>query len=166
MEQHLITSKEIGTLARPVSRNIDDARLLVCIDEAEQIDIKPTLGDSLLLDILDNKEGEYDELLAGGRYDKGVFKGLKVVAAYYAYARLIRISDTNVTRYGVVSKDDEYSTRIGEHERNKQVAEARNVADRYFSECLSYMRYKGFISGCNDKRVQPQQRIKYNIIGE
>lgn len=164
--EHLITNKEIGALARPVSRNIDDARLLVCIEEAEQIDIKPTLGDALLLKILDNDEGKYDELLAGSRYEKGVFKGLKAVVAYYAYARLIRISDTNVTRYGIVSKDDEYSTRIGEHERNKQVADARNVADRYFSECLSYMRYKGFISGCNDKRVQPQQRLKINIIGD
>lgn len=165
--QHLIQTNEIGKLARPISRNIDDARLLVCIDEAEQIDIKPTIGDELLLQITDEENAiKFHELLNGCQFGNRTHKGLKTVAAYYAYARLIRIADTNVTRYGVVSKDDEYSTRISENERRTAVADARDVADRYFSECLSYMRYKGLLSPCKRTRVQPQQRTKFNIIGD
>lgn len=165
--EHLITSKEVGTLARPVSRNIDDARLLVCIDEAEQIDVKPTIGDELLLQLLDEQNFvKFNDLLNGCQFSKRTHKGLKAVIAYYAYARLIRIADTNVTRYGVVSKDDDYSTRISENERRTAVADARNVADRYFSETIAYMRYKGLLSPCMRTRVQPQQRVKLNIIGE
>ena len=172
--QHLITKDDVLELARPASRHIDNDRIVVCINEAEQIDIKKTIGDDLLLAIMDNVDGKYDELLEGGRYidsqqKNRVFAGLRTVVSYYAYARLVQIADSYLSRFGFVSKDEEYSSRVSVSEKKNQVADVRAVADNYFEECITYMQETGILpEKCcgNSISVRPQQRPTYSIIGD
>lgn len=77
--------------------------------------MKLALGDALLLDVKEHQEN-YDELLNGGSYDAGYgekrsFVGLKTALAYYTYARIVKNGDGNVTRFGFMNKNNEYSSR-------------------------------------------------------
>lgn len=67
--EHIITPSEIVSLGRPIGK-VDDDKLIAYITEAEQMNIKPALGDELFLNIL--KDGEtndiYKVLLNGGTY--------------------------------------------------------------------------------------------------
>ncbi len=64
------------------------------IRESEDIDLKSSLGDELLMDIRLNPE-KYNDLLNGGEYKdkcgyKHTFSGLKTALAYYTYARIVK----------------------------------------------------------------------------
>ena len=67
--EHIISPDEIVKLGRPIGK-VEEAKLLAYITEAEQMNIKPALGDELFLSIL--AEGEendlYKVLLNGGTY--------------------------------------------------------------------------------------------------
>ena len=124
---HLITTTEIRTLGRPIGKIADD-KLNAFITEAEQLHIKPILGDDLYLKLLKEVE-ETDEskrdpdrkmLLAGGSYytDEGTeneeihsFMGLKVVISYFVYAQNLMVGDIESTRYGSVIKNGDYSNQ-------------------------------------------------------
>ncbi len=171
--KHLITSSEVGAYSRPVSRHIDNKRIEICISEAERLDIIPTLRDTFFYDITENQDDKkYDVLVNGGQWkDKnGLIHdivGLKATLAYYVYARLVRIADDNVTRFGFVNKEDEYSERCALKEKIQAYTDARLVADGYLKECLCYLRHnaKDFPL-FKDANIRRYGRTTYNIIGE
>ena len=68
--EHLLTTDEAAKIGRPINGKIDHERILAYITEAEQMNIKPVLGDRLFLDILQNGEvnEQYKVLLNGGTY--------------------------------------------------------------------------------------------------
>lgn len=142
MQQLLLTSDEVSTLARIVSMHVDSDKIDIYIRESENIDIKPALGDALFIDLHDHPE-KYELLLEGGKYEDecGVHTlvGLKSALAYYAYARLVKNGDGNVTRFGYVNKADEYSSRPDTKERVMAYNDAFSVADSYMKECLMYL---------------------------
>ncbi|WP_303742859.1 hypothetical protein, partial [uncultured Duncaniella sp.] len=59
---HLITPSEVTQYGRPISAKTDNDKLNAYIIEAEQMNIKPVLGDDLFLSILE--KGEDDEKVA------------------------------------------------------------------------------------------------------
>ena len=143
MQQYLITIEEVMSLARDISQYVDKAKIEVYLRESENIDIKTTLGDSLFLDVKECSE-KYSTLLNGGVYetgcgDKKVFTGLKVALAYYTFARIVKNGDGNVTRFGFVNKDSEYSSRSDIKEKVVAYNDAFSVADRYLKECVRYL---------------------------
>lgn len=143
MRQYLITFDEVSLLARGMSMHIEQEKIEIYIRESEDIDIKPALGDALFIDIQDNPN-KYDLLINGGVYeDKGgkhVMTGLKTALAYYSYARLVKNGDGNVTRYGFVNKEDEYSSRTDSKERVMAYNDAFSIADSYMKECVLYLK--------------------------
>ena len=143
MRQYLITSDEVPLLARGMSIHIEQEKIETYIRESEDIDIKPSIGDALFIDIQEHSE-KYDILMNGGvyedRYGKHVMTGLKTALAYYAYARLVKNGDGNVTRYGYVNKDDDYSSRPDSKERVMAYNDAFSIADSYMKECLQYLK--------------------------
>lgn len=167
----LIKANEVTDLSRPISGHIDDKKINTYIRESEDIDLKSSLGDELLMDIRLNPE-KYNDLLNGGEYKdkcgyKHTFSGLKTALAYYTYARIVKNNDINVTRFGVTFKEDDYSNKVSVKERVLAYNDAFSVADKYLHECVlflsankeKYPLYRGI------GKVK-SNRIKYRTIGE
>ena len=95
------------------------------------------------------KRSIYEILLRGGRYlannncnsqSPRIFKGLYAAIGYYAYSKLVRKNNRNITRFGYVDKDDEYSSSI---EFKMQIADendALKTADIYISDCITFIK--------------------------
>lgn len=140
---YLITTDEVGTLTRGMSVYVDKEKIEAYISEAENMDIRPALGDALFLDIKAEQD-KYQLLLVGGEYetkcgDKKLLVGLKSALAYYSYARLVKNGDGYVTRFGFLNKENEYSGRPEFKEKLQAYNDAFDVASRYMKECVDYL---------------------------
>lgn len=104
--QKLITRNDIAKY-RQVSKTPNDDKLNEMILDAQILDLQPLLGESLYNKIVANP-ADHEELLAGGVYEvDGIGYtnyGLKMVLAYFAYARYIMFSSVTDTPFSVVEK--------------------------------------------------------------
>lgn len=157
--EHIITPGEVVSLGRPIGK-VDDKKLLAYITEAEQMNIKPALGDELFLDILSQGEDNdlYKILLNGGTYKDNnrntrSFVGLKVALSYFVYAQNVMTGDFQSTRYGTVIKQGEYSQGISSKERSDCYNNALEVARHYLSECISFCKVNNLIVNRSGKRT-------------
>lgn len=171
MQQYLITTSEVAILSRTMSIHIDEEEIETYLRESESIDIKSALGDALYLDVKGNPE-KYEVLLDGGVYEtesgeKKLLTGLKTALAYYTYARIVKNGDSNVTRYGLIQKESEYSSHTEFKEKVMAYNDAFSIADRYLKECVLFLDekndefplYKG-------KGKIKANRIVYRVIGD
>lgn len=143
MQQYLITTLEVADLSRGMSVHVDEDKIETYIRESESIDIKSALGDAFYLDVREHPE-KYALLLDGGTYEdkcgeKKIFMGIKTALAYYTYARIVKNGDFNVTRYGLMQKEDEYSSRPDIKEKVMAYNDAFSIADRYLKECVMFL---------------------------
>ena len=168
MQTNLITPREVGYLSRDISQHVDEARIETYIRESENIDIKSALGDTLFLDVKANPS-KHTLLLDGGTYQangkKEVFSGLKTALAYYTYARVVKNVDTNVTRFGLVHKDSEYSSEVEFKEKMQSYNDAFSIADSYLKECVRFLsetKYELY----DGKGKIISHRTRFRIIGE
>lgn len=158
--KHLLTIDELRTLGRPIGKVADD-KLTAYITEAEQLHIKPILGDELFIALL-NEQDKADEekdkdktmLLDGGSYvaEDGCggetihsFMGLKVAISYFVYAQNLMVGDVESTRYGSVVKSGDYSDRLSSKERSDAYNNTLEVANNYLKECVAYCKEKGLV---------------------
>lgn len=157
--EHLLTASEASTLGRPIGK-VDEARLLAYITEAEQMNVKPVLGERLFKRLLD--EGDTDEtlimLLGGGTYTDAdgqphTFTGLKTAMAYFVYAQNVMSGDFQSTRFGMVVKNGDYSTALSSKERSDTYNNAIEVASFYLDECVSYCKEMGLFANVRRKSV-------------
>ncbi|MCL1933981.1 MAG: hypothetical protein FWF53_09260 [Candidatus Azobacteroides sp.] len=177
---HLTTPDNIKKNTRPVSAHLDDGRIEIYIDEAEQLNIKPVIGDELFIDLLEYVDASdksqfpvaYETLLDGGIYEqtrcgttgKKTFKGLRSALEYYVYAKLVKNNDDNVTRFGFVNKDEDYSSRPSLNIKLAAEKDALSVADGYRSDCIDYLKE-------NSKNIpkfkigKAKNRLRIKIIG-
>jgi len=143
---------------------MDEKRVNAFIREAENIDLKPTLG--YLLEEIKKEPSKYTILLEGGEYktecgEKKVLVGLKAALAYYTYSRIIKSGDLNIARFGAVYKEVNESSRPSEKERVIASNDAYSVANRYLQECVEYL------GSCNcNKRTIKSNRIVYKVLGD
>lgn len=104
--QPLITRSDIAKY-RQIAKSHNDAKLNEMILDAQMLDLQPLIGESLYNKILASPE-DYQDLLEGGIYETdGISNtnyGLKMVIAYFAYARHIMFSSVMDTAYSVVEK--------------------------------------------------------------
>lgn len=143
MQGYLITSKEVTLLSRDMSSHIDEDKINTYIRESEDIDIKSALGDALFMDLKEHPE-KYETLLNGGAYmdrcgETHCFSGLKRTLAYYAYARLVKNADGNLTRFGFVEKGNEYSNNAEFKKQLMAYNDAFSIADTYLKECVMFL---------------------------
>lgn len=129
--------------ARVFSQHIDARKVESYIFEAENVNVRPTLGDEMYLAIVKNPT-KFSTLLNGGEYTDNsgcakVFVGLYSAISYYAYARLLKNIDVNVSRFGVTYKDDENSSRLTMAEKMMHYNDASAIADKYMQECIHYI---------------------------
>lgn len=133
-------------MSRGMSVHVDEDKIETYIRESESIDIKSALGDALYLDVKEHPE-KYELLLDGGTYEdkrgeKKMLMGIKTALAYYTYARIVKNGDGNVTRYGFVQKEDEYSSLTDIKEKVMAYDDAFSIADRYLKECVMFLEDK------------------------
>ena len=106
MMQHLITRNDIAQY-RQISKTPNDAKLNEMILDAQILDLQPLLGESLYNKILASP-ADYEALLGGGIYEvDGIGYtnyGLKMVLAYFAYARYVMFASVTDTPFSVVEK--------------------------------------------------------------
>lgn len=155
--EHIISPEEVVKLGRPIGK-VDSEKLLAYITEAEQMSIKPALGDDLFLKLLSEGEGNdlYKILLDGGTYNDSngnirSFVGLKVTLSYYVYAQNVMTGDFNSTRFGMVVKQGDYSQGISSKERSDCYNNALEVANHYLSDCIAFCKSRNLF-GNNRKR--------------
>lgn len=158
--EHILQPDEVRSLGRPIGK-VADEKLTAFITEAEQLHIKPVLGDELFLRLLDeNEQGSNDikKLLNGGTYtDKRErlrsFMGLKVALSYFVYAQNLMSGDIESTRFGSVLKNGDFSTRISSKERSDAYNNAVDVAKAYLKECVEYCMETGLIKTAGKAKI-------------
>lgn len=165
----LITPSEISTLAREVF--IDDSKATRFIDEAEDMDVRPALGDKMMNHIRTSRDANLLPLLNGDTYEYNgqtyTFSGLKKAIAYYAYARLIVGGDIEVTRSGINSRDSDYSHKAVIEERQQVSRECSAIADRHMNQLLDYIKRTDSLAQYLERPNRADtQRTKCKIIGD
>lgn len=151
--KHIVTTSEIRDLGRPISSKVDEDKLLSYIYETERLNIKPTLGDKLFSEVLQYVENpgtknEVMELLInGGEYtdkrdDYHMLSGLKMAISYFVYAQYVMDGDFQLTRAGVVIKDNAYSSHISSKERSDCYNNALTAANGFLGEVKDFIRDK------------------------
>lgn len=116
--------------------------------ESQQFDVKNWLGDSLLNElstqvIPDTLTALNETLLEGGSYVYNectyLFQGLKAAIIYYAFARYTNYSAYNYTAAGIVIKESDYSTPVGDKITQRLETDSRLKADAIRDEVTLYL---------------------------
>lgn len=152
---NLITITEAKTLGRPIGK-VADNKMQAIINEVENTIIRPSIGDSLFMDLISEtfdrtfdytfngmpRKAHMMMLLDGGKYNVNdqprMFAGLKVAEAYFVYAQNVMSGDFESTRYGMVVKNGEYSDHISSKERSDIYNNATATAKAYLNDCLRF----------------------------
>lgn len=169
MQQYLITTDEVSALSRGMSVHLDPDKIETYIRESENIYIKSALGDELFLDVKKNPE-KYQLLLDGGTYEtkckkKIIITGLRVALAYYTYACIVKTGDGNVSRFGFVNKEGEYSSHTVFKEKMMVYSDACSIADRYLKECVLYLKECGMPLYNGEGKLKSNRTV-FRVIGE
>lgn len=166
---NLITATQVRAKCRPISKNFEDDRINMFIPEAEQLDIKPLLGEQMYITLLEDTGTTYSTLINGGTYTvdgrKYIMSGLLVAIAYFVYARLIINSDGQLTRLGFVQKDLNESDRPQLKEKLVASEGAKEAGNAYLNEVLQYIQLNKLdeVYTCADV---PRRRFTINAIGD
>ena len=157
---------------KELSVNIDDTtRINPYILQAQQFDLKPLVGEVFYKSIIDNPTtAETALLLSGGEYiyqNKSYeFSGLKSVLVYHTYARLLENQNINVTRFGVVFKNNaDVSERVDEKTLQRLIQQARNQARAYWDECTVFLNRQSANYPLWNKVPTTKPRINISAIG-
>ncbi len=141
----LIGAKDIAQYAQ-IAVNSREEMLYPYILAAQNLDIKPILGNALMTDLLTNRtDANYKILLEGGSYtdDNGnvvTFQGLIAAISLFTYARYMFVKNAVDTPFGMVVKTIENSTPTDAKLIMSIASAKRNEGGAYLNECLDYLR--------------------------
>ena len=177
----MITFLNIKERVKNLSEHVDKSFVDVCIIEAQDLDLKPIIGDALLIKIK-AFNGVYTEkyktLLNGGIYEHNgsnyEISGINTVLIYFAYARIIAGIDNKVSRAGFMQKQGDFSQHSELKERLQSSADAKNNAVNYLNECLMYLNrkqadfpeYTSFNLGVDTPNINKNKRVIFKAIGD
>lgn len=160
----IITFEDIKAV-RPFANNIPIERVNVYIEEAEHLDIMRVVGVDLYQRFTegDNLTEQESLMLNGGYYDASgrthYLAGVKKALAYFAYARIVRNNQVNVTPYGVVTKIGEESTTTDTRTVAAVAAEAQNIGEALLAEAMAYWRNVTEACKCGDNQKAKRKFI-------
>jgi len=116
--------------------------------EAQEFDLRPLMGESFYLSLLDDFEAspsldDYEALFNGGHYthngNQYEHGGIKAVLVYHAYARYIGGSPVQSTATGFVRKTNQYSEPASEKTISRMSAQARSGAQSYWDKVKCFI---------------------------
>lgn len=163
----LVSKKDINDEVRPTS--VEDALANRCIEEAQMLDVKPSVGDTIFMRFFDMEEDAWAQLLwFGGVYKDSqgfshIFAGVRKALLYYSYARLVRSQGGVSTRFDFVVKADQYSDSADLKAKVQAYNEAFANADNYMAQCLAFIADSQ--EGCDSRKVLRNNRLAVKKIG-
>lgn len=184
MEQVYIINKNTFIGYEDLTVNIEDVRLKVFIKKAQDLDLKPFLGDVFFYDLLKklvfNTDGtvkpvdtpeEYVNLINGCEYQDTQgnymqFPGLIPALVYWSFARFVEADSIHYTATGPVTKLRDESEALKPAEITKLVQQQRSVANAHANDIVKFLEIKKSIykfwrySERNAQSRQPGPRIR------
>ena len=177
----IITPEDIRAV-RPIAENVNDAKRLVpYIDECEKLFLLPAFGAKLYkqLDeaVLQNNPGvpitdnegsvillDLENIFNGCYYDDDSrhCEGLKKALGYLVYSRFVRNQNVNVTAFGIVAKNAEFSEKVDDRTIVRTANDAEKIGLEYLKQCTDYI---NFGKKKSDKR-NFKAKCKFKVIGD
>lgn len=94
---------------------------------------------------VENEEAEDEEAEDEMPPDTRYLTGLRTAISYFVYAQNIMTGDFQSTRYGMVMKENDYSSHLSNKDRSDAYNNALEVANNYLRECVQYCKKVGLI---------------------
>lgn len=137
--------------------------------DAERADLETEAGEDIYALSEADLTTEEHKFLYGGYYTDDCGKeryisGIKEALCYFAYARLVRNAQINVTRYGVVTKLGEESEPTSQARIAATAADALNIGKAMLADALRYWRKYGTGVCCH--RGAQRSKRKFLAIGK
>ena len=116
--------------------------------EAQEFDLRPMLGESFYISLLDDFEAspslnDYEDLFNGERYtyngNQYEHGGIKAVLVYHAYARYIGGSQVQSTPTGFVKKTTQYSESASDKTIARMISQARSGGQAHWDRVKCYL---------------------------
>lgn len=179
----LLSVEQFQQLARPTSAHLEEEDVLAYIRECEDEYIIPAIGygnfkaalglsdwDDTIKESFDSdlftNGGEWSAEVVnenGNKHNKQYYCcGLRKALSYFAYAKILRADGTILSRAGTMRHRDDYSDHIDEP-KLKQYNDVMGMAERYISDCLSYLK-----ANVKSKMIAPVRgtRARIHAIGD
>ena len=129
----LIVRSDITNI-RDISANISNVRIDPYIREAQELDLKNFIGDDLYAELMT------EALTSFSANNQTLLDDyLKRPLAFFSYARFLEAQPANVTRYGVVRKENDYSENLSVSDVQKLADMTRKAGNAYFDEARKYL---------------------------
>ena len=127
-----------------IDENINVGRWRPAVIKAQQIDLRPFLGDEFYHDFIVNfTDQKYQDLYNGGSFDyEGrliYYSGVKQLLCAYSYARIYLANPDFVTRGGNVRKETTESTPQEQNITNGRAQEAESEAIRIQDDVWNFL---------------------------
>jgi hypothetical protein len=162
--QHLITSTDIARY-KQLAKTLHDDKLNEQILDAQLLDLQPLIGESLFNKILAAPQ-DYAELLDGGIYEHDGISytnyGLKMVLAYYAYARYVMFGSAIDTPFSMVEKLNDNSHPVDAASKKTIYTLNRDSAQQLWGNVKNYLNRTGQpdYTGCRNNQVTGRFQLK------
>ncbi len=147
------------------------------VSEAQQLDVKIWLGDSLLNELISQFSTSPESLTAlnntllnGGTYvyqsNTYLFQGLKAVIIYYAWGRFISRAPFNFTQAGITIKDSDLSTPATTKDVQRLSTEAMLTASSLRDEVVLYLKRNATSYPLYNSANRPIRPRTFYIMGD
>lgn len=140
--------------------------------EAQLLDVRPWLGDALLLELVNQRRSgtltpDNELLLEGGVYtyngNSCYLVGLITCICYYAMARSDNQGTARFTQFGMVQKESDFSQPL----TDKRISEIRasniDSAEAFKQDCIAMLRRRADkypLFACNSPRLKRRTNIR------
>ena len=142
----MITATEIREYLQ-LSKNVKDEEVAKYVVEAQELDIKPFLGEKFYYDFITNylTNTDYTKLFEGGTYSPDSdgylvsFTGIKKLLCYYTYNRFLVGNNEQLTRTGFVEKATPQSLAIDHANLLKKSSAILTTANQFKESTVNYI---------------------------
>lgn len=159
----LLINKTTTANILQISLGISETEFNKFILEAQKFDLKELFNEDFYNDFFKNVSSEkYQILINGKEYEYNEksysFEGLGSVLAYFAYSRMLNVSNIVHTSHGTVTKTTPYSTPVNNDLIRSQYYDNRKKANVLFSDVKKYIErfsdtYPLFICAGNNSKT-------------
>lgn len=136
-----------------------DTRYRILLDGGTYREEKKVCGCAETNVIEETEDDEEEDILPDTRQ----IMGLRAAISYFVYAQNIMTGDFQSTRYGMVMKENEYSSHLSSKDRSDAYNNALEVANNYLRECVAYCKNVGLIK--TSRRAYGAGSVRIRKIG-
>ncbi len=155
MAQIYLINKTIIQEHVDVSKNVEDKRILNCVKQMQELDLKPFLGHAFYYEVIqqfdadgtikDDAPQKYKDLFNGSEYlDRQghtiIYEGMVPTLVYFTMARFIENDAVRLTMTGAVKKEHDNAVEIKYSDLIKIVQQQRSMANAHANEIEKFLR--------------------------